>query len=191
MNMDETTLKIAMAAFMHDIGKFADRQVMEVTDKYIQDHADLYFYQGGSPRYHAVFTAAFIEYQKKMLPDCLNNPEWGDGDAFINLAAGHHNPKTPMERIITIADWVSSGWDRDQFDESGPGISPKDYKKTRLFPIFEQLMAKGYDKIKDFHYHYPLKPVFPGNIFPEPIGTVGDPQKDYTALFDGFFCQSD
>jgi CRISPR-associated protein Csm1 len=46
--VDETVLKIALAAFMHDIGKFADRKLLNITEEFIQNHADLYqpTYQG-------------------------------------------------------------------------------------------------------------------------------------------------
>ncbi len=37
--MDETTLKIAIAAFVHDIGKFADKKALNLTEQYINDHA--------------------------------------------------------------------------------------------------------------------------------------------------------
>ena len=36
--MDDTTLKIAIAAFIHDIGKFADKETLEVTEQYIDDN---------------------------------------------------------------------------------------------------------------------------------------------------------
>ena len=37
--MDDTTLKIAMAAFIHDIGKFADKEALKVTEQYIDDNS--------------------------------------------------------------------------------------------------------------------------------------------------------
>ena len=64
-------------------------------------------------------------------------------DTFINLAAGHHKPQTPMQWIIAMADRISSGWDRAKFDEEyNRAITPPDYKKTRLLPIFELLMRE-------------------------------------------------
>ncbi len=170
--MDQTTLKMATAAFMHDIGKFADKGVLDVTDQYINDNAGLYlpFRDGRHSHYHSVYTAAFIELMQDVLPPEFNTGDWGVGDAFINLAAGHHKPETPMQWAIAVADRVSSGWDRDTFDMPGAHhVSVKDYKKTRLLPVFEQLAAYGEDErnnSEEYCYRYPLKALTPKNVFP-------------------------
>jgi len=160
--MDPTTLKMAMAGFFHDIGKFADRDTLGVTEQYINDNAGIYLpsWDGRYSHYHAVYTAAFIEQMKDFLPPELNMREWGDGDSFINLAAGHHKPETPMQQIITVSDWLTSEMDRDLFDEEkSTKIAFKDYKKTRLLPLFEQLKRTGMDSMDEFNYAYPLLPI--------------------------------
>ncbi|MCK5507289.1 MAG: type III-A CRISPR-associated protein Cas10/Csm1 [Desulfobacterales bacterium] len=179
--MDDTTLKIAIAAFIHDIGKFADKEALGVTEQYINDNSN-YF------PYHAVYTAAFIEYLKKDLPYEFNSGGWGEGDKFIKLAAGHHNPETPMQQIIAVADWLTSGMDSDEFDKSEK-ISIQIYKKTRLLPLFEQLQKPRMDDPELFSYVYSLKPLSPVSIFPEKrskIQTDDDAIKEYRKLFDGF-----
>ncbi len=201
--MDDTTLKIAIAAFIHDIGKFADKESLDVTERYFNNNAFyLPFHDGHHTHKHAVYTSAFIEYKKEILPDCFNNPGWGEGDAFINLAAGHHKPETAMQWIIAIADRVSSGWDRKGFDEYNTWISPKDYKKTRLLTLFEQLLSSRSQtefsrsqtefgnefKPEKFAYSYPLKPLSPQNIFPELKSAITDKEAEaeYNTLFEGF-----
>ncbi len=195
--MDETTLKVAIAAFTHDLGKFADKDVLSVTDQYIDAHAGLYlpFYNGRYSHYHAVYTAAFIEQMNGVLPSELNSPGWGEEDSFINLAAGHHNPATPLQWVVALADRVSSGWDRDTFDkEYNRQIAIKDYKKTRLLPLFEQLMKDEEnepDRMEDFSYCYPLKEISPETIFPglrKEIApeTTEEAADDYSRLFDEF-----
>ncbi len=171
--MNENTLKIAAAALMHDIGKFADKELLEITQQYINDNAGLYlpFYNGRHSHYHAVYTAAFIEKMARYLPYQFNAPSWGSDDSFINLAAGHHKPNTPLQWIIAVADRVSSGWDRDSFEgEYAHKTHWKDYRKTRLLPIFEQISVTGKNKINDtlddYLYRYPLKPFSPAAIFP-------------------------
>ena len=165
--MDDTTLKIAIAAFIHDIGKFADREALEVTEQYIDDNsAYLPLRDGRHNDHHAIYTAAFIEYLEKDLPYEFNSGGWGEGDTFINLAAGHHNPETPMQQIITVADWLTSGMDSNKFDKSEK-ISIQSYKKTRLLPLFEQLQQPEMDDLELFSYVYSLKPLSPVNIFPE------------------------
>lgn len=194
--MDDTTLKIAIAAFMHDIGKFSDREVLDITEQYIDNHAGLYlpFYQGRYSHYHALYTAGFIEKMGPFLPGECNRPGWGEGDSFINLAAGHHNPDTPMQWIIAVADRVSSGWDRDTYEESSKShVHWKDYKKTRMLSLFEQLKmssegaGQGEDK---FLYRYPLEPVSPKSIFPLLENVLrnrgGEPDAEYRSLFQQF-----
>lgn len=189
--MDATTLKVAMAAFFHDIGKFADKDTLGVSEEYIDNNAGLYlpFFNGRYSHHHAVYTSAFIEQMKDLLPGEFNSPKWGEGDSFINLAAGHHKPETPMQQIVTEADWLTSGIDRDQFDEMRSGKIPvKAYKKTRLLPLFEQLRNPGMDTLETFSYAYPLMPLSPVDIFPEKKAEAiqDDEKKEYRRLYDGF-----
>lgn len=195
--MNETVLKIAASALLHDIGKLADKQTLGVPRQYIDDHAGLYLpsYDGRYSHYHAVYTAAFIERFGDLLPREFNSPGWGDGDAFINLAAGHHNPETPMQWVVAVADRVSSGWDRDVF-EKGPGVRIpwQSYKKTRLLPVLEQLSLDGsgqFDRPDDFSRRYNLCSITPEAIFPKPRAeveprSVDEAQRQYKDLFEGF-----
>jgi len=135
--MDDTVYKIAMAGMLHDIGKFAERAKMQVSQEYLINNADLYqpFYNNRHTHKHSVYTAAFIEQYEKHLPQEFNAHSWGLSDSFINLASGHHKPETPLQWIIAVADRVSSGFDRDEFEGYNKGIDIRDYKKTRLLPI--------------------------------------------------------
>ncbi|MGV8073743.1 MAG: type III-A CRISPR-associated protein Cas10/Csm1 [Syntrophobacteraceae bacterium] len=166
--MDENVLKIAIAAFMHDIGKLVDEVALDVSKEFLVNNAGLYqpFHNGRHTHKHAVYTAAFIEQMEALLPGRLNRAQWGLEDSFINLAAGHHNPETPMQWIIAIADRMSSGWDRTGFeDKYNFAVSPRDFRQTRLIPIFEQLLqVKPGGTAK---HHYPLKVVSPWSIFPD------------------------
>ncbi|SPD73003.1 CRISPR subtype III-A/MTUBE-associated protein Cas10 [uncultured Desulfobacterium sp.] len=195
--MDETTLKIAMAGFFHDIGKLADRELLNITEQYFDNHSGLYLplWNGRYSHHHAVYTAAFIEHMKNYLPKEFNSPGWGEGDSFINLAAGHHNPDTPMQWIIAISDRTSSGWDRAEFDEKyNKAVTPKDYKRNRLVPILEHLSAEPGSPVvtsEGYYYCYPLKEITPKNIFPKLKSEVYPKDneiasRDYHLLFDGF-----
>jgi CRISPR-associated protein Csm1 len=192
LSMDNTTLKIAIAAFIHDIGKFADKEALGVTEQYINYNSNYLPFRNGQHRHHhALYTAAFIEYLKKDLPYEFNSGEWGEGDVFINLAAGHHNPETPMQQVITVADWLTSGMDRDKFDKSkseSESISIQSYKKIRLLPLFEQLRKPGMDSLELFSYEYSLKPLSPVSIFPKKKSKIkkDDVIEEYRKLFDGF-----
>ncbi|MBA4395778.1 MAG: type III-A CRISPR-associated protein Cas10/Csm1 [Syntrophus sp. (in: bacteria)] len=191
--MDETVLKIAIAGLMHDIGKFAE-DALNVSDDYLNRNADLYqpFFNERHTHRHAVYTAAFIDHIEKLLPRQFNKIGWGLEDTFINLAAGHHKPKTPMQWIIAMADRISSGWDRNNFEaEYNQAIAWQGYKKTRLLPLFEGLLRDDRKETANYKFRYPLKEVTPSDIFPVPK-EAAEPQNnekavaEYKRLFDEF-----
>jgi len=189
--MDPTVIKIAMAGLIHDIGKFA-QGCLDITPDYRAGNAGLYqpFYNHHHTHQHVLFTAAFIEQLADKLPHELNSSSWGEGDSFINLAAGHHLPSTPMQWIIAAADRISSGQDRATFDK-GQEIRIKDYLKTRLLSLFEQLDINGAgspETIADFKWRYPLSPLSAQSVFPVPTEEADseDGKKAYQRLFDQF-----
>ncbi len=189
--MRDTTLKIALAGLMHDIGKFA-QGCLSVTREYLDNNAGLYqpFRDNHHTHVHAVYTAAFIEQMADLLPAVCNRPGWGEGDSFVNLAAGHHKPETPMQWIVAMADRISSGLDRDVF-EHGERIAFQDFKKTRLLPVLESLgpMRCGdFTSADRFQHVYPLEPLTAQSIFPHPRRGLErcEAEAEYQRLFDGF-----
>ncbi|OAG26675.1 HD domain-containing protein [Thermodesulfatator autotrophicus] len=124
--MAETLLpesfKISLAALFHDIGKIAQGVLELPSQDYRDRNTDLYQpfnkKQGRHTHEHALYTAAFIEKFANYFPEELNSSEWIEGereDSFINLAAKHHKPETPLQWIITQADRLSSGFDQRWF----------------------------------------------------------------------------
>ncbi len=92
-----------------------------------------------------------------------------------------------MQWIVTEADRLSSGLDRDEFLE-GEEIPVKEFKLTRLVPIFEEIsidQEKQISKLSDFKWCYDLKPISPTSIFPQKRGEQEDP-KDYERLYESF-----
>jgi len=194
--MDDTIYKIAIAGFLHDIGKFAERADMQVENSYLDNNAFLYqpSYQGRYSHKHAVYTAAFIEKYESLLPMQFNKAGWGLGDSFINLAAMHHKPETPLQWIIAIADRVSSGFDRQEFEDYNKEIKAKDYIKTRLLPLLEAISLENNflnDSLDSYKYRYPLKELSPNNVFPSDASEYRlfdeqDAKNEYKQLFDEF-----
>ncbi len=176
--MDSTVYKIALAGLMHDIGKFAQRARFDVSRDFLDRNAGLYQpYIEKEKRHthvHAVYTAAFVDYFDKYLPPQLNRANWGEGDTFVNLAAGHHKPETPLQWIIAMADWISSGADRQSFEGDNKPIAISKFRETRLLTIFEQVSIKG-DAEAQLKFRYALKPLSPASIFPTGIA---EPQED-------------
>ncbi|MEA3223706.1 MAG: type III-A CRISPR-associated protein Cas10/Csm1, partial [Thermodesulfobacteriota bacterium] len=192
--IDETTLKIAIAGFVHDMGKFAQPGNLNVSPEFINNNADLYqpFFNEHHTHKHAVYTAAFIDHIEKLLPKKFNRANWGLEDSFMNLAAGHHKPETPMQWIIAMADRISSGWDRKNFDkEYNSAIAWGDYKKTRLLPLFEGIKIDeqmDMDTSEKYSWCYPLKEMSPDNIFPSLEEQIAPEDNDEaTADYDRLF----
>jgi CRISPR-associated protein Csm1 len=201
--MDPTLLKIAAAALFHDLGKFADRTALEVSEHYSLNNADLYQpfdkKTGRHTHPHALYTAAFIEKLAEMLPPQFNAKEWGEGEPFINLAAGHHRPEdSPWRWIITEADRLSSGWERrDQPEGEEPTIDWAEYQKTRLAAILAELsLPEGIGGSREGSQRshtvgYFLQELSPASIFPHPLAEVTPADKnsakeEYLSLFKGF-----
>jgi CRISPR-associated protein Csm1 len=189
--MNDTVLKIALAGLLHDIGKFA-QGCMEIPQKYRDDNEDIYQpkREGRPTHRHALYTAAFLEQFGRLLPSALTAKNWGEGDIFLNLAACHHKPETPMQWVVTMADRISSGQDRATF-EKGESIAWQDFKKTRLLPILECLdpnQSKKFTKADAFQYRYPLAPVSAGYIFPGKAVQLDkkSAEQEYQTLFDEF-----
>jgi len=202
--VDEIIYKMALAGYLHDIGKFAERAKADKErneligffpdEDFMNRNRDLYqpHYQGKYTHNHAVYTAAFIDHLQDLLPKEFNKDKWGLGDSFVNLAAGHHKPETPLQWIIAVADRVSSGFDRVEFEEKyNKEINVKNYKKTRLLTLFEGLSTDNKwkeDRLEEYQYRYPLKELSPYNIFPvnsSEIRQIDSEQasKEYRELF--------
>ncbi len=203
--IEETVYKIALAGYFHDIGKFAERARAKkgdekgffVVEEFIENNSSLYqpLYEGRYTHRHAVYTAAFIDHIEKLLPSKFNKKEWGLGDTFVNLAAGHHKPETPLQWIIAMADRISSGFDRAEFEEKyNKEIGVQDYKRTRMITLFEGLSideGQRLYRLEDYQYRYPLKELSPLNIFPqksEEIQQIDSEQaaEEYRELFSNF-----
>jgi len=194
--MDDKILQVAIAGFFHDIGKFADNKAMEIYKNEIQDSdRELYQKKDKNKHYshvHALYTAKFIENYKHLIPDKLYNNVFNEDkiDIFQNLAAMHHKPETAIQTLIQKADCLTSGIERDKFEISkDQEIQPREYKKTRMLPIFEQILNNDkMDKPEQFNFLYPLEPISPVSIFPRTKKDCSgaDAENEYKNLFKHF-----
>jgi len=197
--MADTVIKVALAGFVHDVGKLAERAGMEVSRTYAEDNAGLYQpYNRDQNRHthqHALYTAAFIERFAACLPSLDEREAAKSGDSLINLAAMHHKPETPLQWIVTQADRLSSGLDRQVFEGDEAGVAYRDFRKTRLIPLAEE-MSRGdefykADKLETYHHRFRLGEMSPEQLFPvqrneaEPADDAGA-KAEYAALFDSF-----
>ncbi|MCK9606990.1 MAG: type III-A CRISPR-associated protein Cas10/Csm1 [Methylomonas sp.] len=181
----EQSSRIALAAFLHDLGKFAERAKIPVNQETLNANKHLYCPhrkkhvddKGWFSHVHAAYTGLAMDLIEECMPDLKGTDfapfgSWKTkdvDDSFINAAAKHHRPESFLQWIIATADRVASGFDREEFEQynqAEEGTSTgKNHYTARQLTLFEQINKSNLDK-HDFVYRYPLKPLSPDSIFP-------------------------
>ena len=181
----EQSSRIALAAFLHDLGKFAERAKIPVNQETLETNKQLYCPhrkkfvddKGWFSHVHAAYTGLAMDLIEEHMPELkgMDFAPFGSwktknvDDSFINAAAKHHRPESFLQWIIATADRVASGFDREEFEkynEAEEGTSTgKNHYTARQLPLFEQINKTELDK-HDFVYRYPLKPLSAESIFP-------------------------
>lgn len=206
----EASARVALAAFLHDLGKFAERASPDVDGTVLETHLQLYCPRherpGGGFWYshkHAAYTALAVDWlENEGLPPLKGwamapFADWKSrdvDDSLVNAAAKHHQPQTFLQWIIATADRVASGFEREQFENYNRAeektSTGKNHYQARLLSLFEQIRLES-DSPDRFAYRYPLRPLSPESLFPEKRET-SEPdndtaaQREYAALWDGF-----
>ncbi|WP_374088517.1 type III-A CRISPR-associated protein Cas10/Csm1 [Methylomicrobium lacus] len=206
----EQSSRVALAAFLHDLGKFAERAKLSVDTEALDANKQLYCPhrknhvddRGWFTRVHAAYTGLAMDAIEDFLPDLTGTDfapfgSWKTQDAddsFINAAAMHHKPKTFLQWVIATADRVASGFDREEFERYNAAdegtATGKNHYTARQLPLFEQIrLHRGAPQ--NHQYRYPLKPLSPSSIFPvQAAGYESDDnaaaQQEYHALWQGF-----
>lgn len=134
--------RMALAAYLHDLGKFAQRAKIEVPTDALDAHKTQYcpfntFDPGGKNGYHshvhAAYTGLAFDLIERTAPDLiqgdmhpfinraqLQSDPARTTDSLINAAAAHHRPETFLQWVIATADRVASGFERDKFKPDEP-----------------------------------------------------------------------
>jgi CRISPR-associated protein Csm1 len=212
----QQSCRVALASYLPDLGKFAERAGAFDKHPRLDAHLTLYcpMRQAGESRWfthrHAAHTALAFDLIEKHLPDLLGgDPSPFVGrvraedledieatDSLINAAAAHHKPDTFRQWVVATADRVASGFEREEFeqynaskDETREGL---DHVTARLLTLFEQVRIGGRPRSDaDLTFRYPLKPLAPKIIFPvEASGyesrEQGPAREEYASLWDEF-----
>lgn len=160
-----------LAAWLHDIGKFAQRAGAPASQGLEQD-----LLPGGATHRHVLYTDYFVE-KTLPLPPALE-PLRG---RLARLAAAHHRPSADdsWELAIRDADWLSSGLDRSSGDAEG------DYKRARLESIFGHVDLTGkIGQAASSPLRYALRPLdAPDAAFPEQEAGQGPGYADLWSAF--------
>ncbi|HMM45154.1 MAG TPA: type III-A CRISPR-associated protein Cas10/Csm1 [Candidatus Macondimonas sp.] len=185
----EPACRVALAAYLHDLGKFAERARIEEAQQKDADGnsraeigKQLYCpqFDGRYTHVHAAYTAIAFDLLERHLPELVGADmapfrPWSDRDAddsLINAAARHHKPDTFLQWIIATADRVASGFEREEFEAynraaDDPNLRTNHYTARQL-TLFEQvrLFDDERSRTQSHAWRYPLKALSPQTIFP-------------------------
>lgn len=181
--------RVALAAYLHDLGKFAERAGFEAPQSALDAHITQYCPfrttdSGGKNGYHthkhAAYTGLAFDVVERCAPDLIK----GDmtpfasrtkgqdiTDSLVNAAAAHHRPETFLQWIIATADRVASGFERDEFErynlaKDDNEQTGRNHYQARQLTLFEQINAQKPDTTASYLYRYPLRALSPQSIFP-------------------------
>lgn len=193
-NLLFSSCRLAFAALIHDIGKFAERAKLDIPQNVKENNKHIFCPKDkfGNPTHiHAAYTGIALDAIEKFLPK-INNAETfpfqtnEKDDSIIGAASKHHRPDTYLQHIISTADRLSSAFERSKYDEYNIKSENEDYQRARLIPLFEKL-NKDESKV-DYNYRYPLKELSPSGIFPtlKPNLSKEDATAEYKILWSNF-----
>ncbi len=210
----DASCRIALAACLHDLGKFAERARIPEAGKPDDEgntQADLNKQQycpsfdGRHTHVHAAYTAIALDLIEDKLPRLIGDnvtpfAAWRDrdvDDSLINAAARHHRPETFLQWIIATADRIASGFEREEFEQYNRAdenpATGKDHYSARLLTLFEQIHPDGRSRPgrSDLYWRYPLRPLSVDSLYPckasdcEPTNK-GKAQAEYASLWVDF-----
>ena len=188
----DASCRVAFTAYLHDLGKFAERSKLEVPPAELETAKQLHCPRRDQ-RYthiHAAYTALAFEQLEAYFPVTVGHDvspfgTWRAKDAddsLINAAANHHAPKTYLQWIVATADRLASGFERDEFEQYNQADERKNYLQTRLHPLFEVLQSnKTKPDATDYKHRYPLAALSVNSLFPQ-AAAVAEPVSNEAAI---------
>ncbi|MBQ8346965.1 MAG: type III-A CRISPR-associated protein Cas10/Csm1 [Alphaproteobacteria bacterium] len=194
--------RVAFAALIHDIGKFAERAKIDISPE--QREGNIHTCCPFNNQYqkhthiHAAYTGIAIDAIERFLPAIKGDADMAPfqkedtDDSIITAAAKHHKPDSYLQKIISVADCLSSAFERSAYEKYNATEDSENYQVSRLIPLFDKLSTEK-DKRENhtpemLKYRYPLKPLSPEAIFPVPRSDMTKKQatEEYRALWDAF-----
>lgn len=207
----DSSARVALAAFLHDLGKFAERANIEADPVNIEANQHLYCPhhkqnptdRGWFSHKHAAYTAIALDLIEPHLPP-LKGYEIGPfatwrssnvDDSLINAAARHHKPDTFLQWVVATADRIASGFEREEFERYNDAdegtVTGKNHYTARQLTLFEQIRVHDQKRTQEYAYRYRLAALSPNALMPvkasgyEPSNNQ-DAQSEYGELWNGF-----
>jgi CRISPR-associated protein Csm1 len=193
----DASCRVALAALVHDLGKFAERARMEVLPDALGAHKNQYCpwnSNGYHTHLHAAYTAMAFDRIEQHIPHLIEGDmapfvnrkqlqasagagsQGTDTDSLINAAAAHHRPETFLQWIVATADRLASGFEREEFenyniakDENDRHPTGRNHYQARMLSLLEQIQIADADTPanKALQWRYPLQALSPKAIFPK------------------------
>lgn len=161
----DASARVAFAALLHDLGKFAERGRVGADDPRLPVHRQIYCPQpagSGAKGYfthaHAAFTALAFDRLEEHLPSLIeqafpfqcrrrvggvSGTDAGEpDDSLVNAAAGHHKPVTFLQWMIACGDRIASGFERrawEEYNSAGEREGRSNHYRTRLVSLFGEI----------------------------------------------------
>jgi CRISPR-associated protein Csm1 len=203
MNLLDASSRIALAALLHDLGKFHERTGLPLAGN--RDALFTMYCPNGVSHSHVAHTGGAWEAVEAFAPDLLRgdvapfasrstaaNAGADITDSLVNAAAAHHKPSTFLQWIVATADRAASGFEREKFNEYNESrddineFTHKNRFQARLVTLFEQTAPK-----RNLDHAYPLAALSPESLFPQ-LRQQAEPtsdkaaQAEYTSLWQQF-----
>lgn len=187
MNLLDATTRVALSAYLHDLGKLAERANIDHEGR-LDAHKTLYCPWQDNGGYHSHIHAAYTGIAWDAIEATGHFPELRGNcppfvsietdanlpDSVVNAAAAHHKPDTFLQWVVATADRVASGFERDEFDKQYNSVRERDnHYRARLLTLFEQI-DKGEIEEGMLAWRYPLEPLSPQSLFPQSDCTPTD-----------------
>lgn len=171
--------RVALAALLHDLGKFAERARIDVDKAQLEiwKQLDCPHWDGRPSHIHAAYTTAGYMALEASLPSreqLMASPFAGPGeidadDSLINAAARHHKPQTFLQWTIATADRLASGFERSEFETYNKAVegtrTGRNHYQARLLSLFDA-MGLEQDRRDAHAWCQPLAVLSPRSLFP-------------------------
>jgi len=177
-----TVNEIIIAGLFHDIGKFmqrADRNRSFLSPQSRgMEHCLCPMSKDNTYRthIHVLYTNEFFESHMPYLPEGI------DRSVAANLACYHHKPENEHQRLISTADRLSSGMERESEDEE----TRPSFRKVRLRSILSMLGKEEKDGETGARWSHVLSRLSPENVFPFEDAGKEDLTVEYEKLWEEF-----
>lgn len=188
VNPLDASSRLALAAYLHDLGKFAERARIEEatikdsegnTAKAINEQIYCPRTLTGRPTHvHAAYTAMAMDLLEAHMPSLVGGDmapfaSWGTHDAddsLINAAAKHHRPDSLLQWIVATADRLASGFEREEFDDYNltpdDDDTPTNHYTARQWTLLEEVRLDGRAPDALPAWRYCLSPLSADTLFP-------------------------